>query len=225
MRYISGSIRRSPVPMSGRSCSGNFRRASSTSSSSTSATVAAPRRTPRGARFSSTSPRATQIGMTATPKGTKYVSNIALLRRAGLQLLAQAGYPRWLPRSYKVVKVHIDRDVEGYRPERARWTVRPRSRRPHLQPAGLRPQTRHRRANETGRSEGLGVPQRERRPLSEDHRLLRRTEHADRMRQALINENSDLVQPIDRYVMRITGTTLKAELSSTTSSIPNPRFR
>jgi type I restriction enzyme R subunit len=31
------------------------------------------------------------------------------------------------------------------------------------------------------------------------------TEHATRMRQALINENADLVQVNDRYVMRITG--------------------
>jgi type I restriction enzyme R subunit len=31
------------------------------------------------------------------------------------------------------------------------------------------------------------------------------TEHADRMRQALINENSDLVKEDERYVMRITG--------------------
>ena len=36
---------------------------------------------------------ATQIGMTATPKETKYVSNIAVLRRAGLHLLAEAGDP------------------------------------------------------------------------------------------------------------------------------------
>ena len=31
------------------------------------------------------------------------------------------------------------------------------------------------------------------------------TEHASRMRQALINENMDMVKEVDRYVMRITG--------------------
>ena len=30
-------------------------------------------------------------------------------------------------------------------------------------------------------------------------------EHADRMRQALINENADLVTADERYIMRITG--------------------
>ncbi len=60
---------------------------------------------------------ATQIGLTATPKETEYVSNIRLFRRAGLLLFLQQGISDGFLAPYKVIKVHIDRDVEGYRPE------------------------------------------------------------------------------------------------------------
>jgi len=44
------------------------------------------------------------------------------------------------------------------------------------------------------------------------------TEHAARMRQALINENPDLAQQNERYVMRITGDDAMAAPSWETSS-------
>lgn len=43
-------------------------------------------------------------------------------------------------------------------------------------------------------------------------------DHAERMRQALVNENSDLVAENAKYVMRITGDNAEARRSSTTSS-------
>jgi type I restriction enzyme, R subunit len=58
--------------------------------------------------------------------------------------------------------------------------------------------------------------------LPEDHRLLRRQEHAARMRQALINENADLVPKNHRYVMRITGDDKEGQASSATSSTRKP---
>ena len=35
--------------------------------------------------------------------------------------------------------------------------------------------------------------------------MCRQIDHAERMRQALVNENSDLVKESNKYIMRITG--------------------
>jgi type I restriction enzyme, R subunit len=61
---------------------------------------------------------ATQIGMTATPKETKYISNIAYFGESDYCYSLKQGIRDGFLAPYKVVKVHIDRDVEGYRPER-----------------------------------------------------------------------------------------------------------
>src|ERR1700687_1241852 len=60
---------------------------------------------------------ATQIGMTATPKETKYVSNIHYFGKPVYTYSLKQGIHDGFLAPYKVVKVHIDRDIEGYRPE------------------------------------------------------------------------------------------------------------
>jgi type I restriction enzyme R subunit len=50
-------------------------------------------------------------------------------------------------------------------------------------------------------------------------------DHAERMRQALVNANADLAAANSRYVMRITGDKTKARRSSTISLIRSPPFR
>src|SRR5258706_10087683 len=60
---------------------------------------------------------ATQIGMTATPKETKYVSNIHYFGDPVYTYSLKQGINDGFLAPYKVIKVHIDRDVEGYRPE------------------------------------------------------------------------------------------------------------
>jgi type I restriction enzyme R subunit len=59
---------------------------------------------------------ATQIGMTATPKETKYVSNIHYFGDPVYSYSLKQGIRDGFLAPYKVVKIHIDRDVEGYRP-------------------------------------------------------------------------------------------------------------
>ena len=61
---------------------------------------------------------ATQIGLTATPKETKYVSNIDYFGPPVYSYSLKQGIRDGFLAPYKVVKVHIDRDVEGYRPEK-----------------------------------------------------------------------------------------------------------
>jgi type I site-specific restriction endonuclease len=56
---------------------------------------------------------ATQIGLTATPKETKYVSNIHYFGDPVYSYSLKQGIRDGFLAPYKVVKVHIDRDVEG----------------------------------------------------------------------------------------------------------------
>ncbi|MCR9061331.1 MAG: DEAD/DEAH box helicase family protein, partial [Rhodobacteraceae bacterium] len=61
---------------------------------------------------------ATQIGLTATPKETEYVSNIAYFGEPVYLYSLKEGIRDGFLAPYKVIKVHIDRDVQGYRPEK-----------------------------------------------------------------------------------------------------------
>ena len=95
---------------------------------------------------------ATQIGLTATPKETEYVSNIHYFGEPVYTYSLKQGIRDGFLAPYKVVKVHLDVDVEGYRPAKGRDRQRrPGDRRPHLQPEGLRPHPRHRRAHQARR--------------------------------------------------------------------------
>ena len=98
---------------------------------------------------------ATQIGLTATPKETEYVSNSAYFGQPVFTYSLRQGISDGFLAPYKVIKVHIDRDVEGYRPEKG--PARPRrrgGRGSHLQRQGFRPRPGARRpdASSRGRS-------------------------------------------------------------------------
>src|SRR3954462_7261672 len=60
---------------------------------------------------------ATQIGLTATQKETEYISNIDYFGEPIYTYSLKQGISDGFLAPYKVIKVHIDRDVEGYRPE------------------------------------------------------------------------------------------------------------
>jgi type I restriction enzyme, R subunit len=149
---------------------------------------------------------ATQIGMTATPKETKYVSNIHYFGDPVYSYSLKQGIRDGFLAPYKVVKVHIDRDVEGYRPEKGQ-----------LDREGELVEDRLYNAKDFDRILVLDdrtklVARKVTEFLKESGDRFQKTivfcvdqEHAARMRQALINENADLVAENHRYVMRITG--------------------
>ena len=149
---------------------------------------------------------ATQIGMTATPKETKYVSNIAYFGEPVYSYSLKQGISDGFLAPYKVVKVHIDRDVGGYRPEKGK-----RDRAGNLiedRIYNVKDFDRHLVIDDRTRVVADKVTQ----FLHESGDRYQKAiifcidqEHAGRMRQALINENSDLVLENPRYVMRITG--------------------
>src|SRR5713101_6381669 len=59
---------------------------------------------------------ATQIGLTATPKETEYVSNIHYFGNPVYTYSLRQGIRDGFLAPHKVIKVHLDVDVEGYRP-------------------------------------------------------------------------------------------------------------
>jgi len=149
---------------------------------------------------------ATQIGMTATPKETKYVSNIAYFGDPVFSYSLKDGIRDGFLAPYKVVKIHIDRDVEGYRPEKGQ-----------LDREGEEVEDRIYNTKEFDRTLVLDdrtklVAKKVTEFLRESGDRFQKTivfcvdqEHAGRMRQALVNENADLVAENHRYVIRITG--------------------
>ena len=149
---------------------------------------------------------ATQIGLTATPRETRYVSNIAYFGDPVYSYSLKQGIHDGFLAPYKVVKVHIDRDIEGYRPEKGQ-----------LDRDGQEVEDRiygredfDRKLVIDGRTQL--VAEKITAFLNEAGDRFQKAivfcvdqEHAARMRQALINENADLVDENHRYVMRITG--------------------
>ncbi len=149
---------------------------------------------------------ATQIGLTATPKETKYVSNIHYFGDPVYSYSLKEGIRDGFLAPYKVVKVHIDRDVQGYRPEKGQ-----------LDREGEEVEDRLYNVKDFDRTLVLDdrtklVARKVTEFLKESGDRFQKTivfcvdqEHAARVRQALINENADLVAENHRYVMRITG--------------------
>lgn len=149
---------------------------------------------------------ATQIGLTATPKETEYVSNINYFGAPVYTYSLKQGISDGFLAPYKVIKVHLDVDVQGYRPERGETDKHGYA-------------IDDRLYNEKDFDRTIVIDERTKRVAKWISDYLKQsgdrfqktivfcvdTEHAARMRQALVNENADLVQQNGRYVMRITG--------------------
>ena len=149
---------------------------------------------------------ATQIGLTATPKETEYVSNIQYFGDPLYTYSLKQGISDGFLAPYKVVKVHLDKDVEGYRPEPGKADVDG-------------DEVEDRIYNQKDFDRNIIIDERTKLVAKTITRYLKETgdpyqktmvfcvdtEHALRMRQALINENQALVQKDSRYIMRITG--------------------
>lgn len=149
---------------------------------------------------------ATKIGLTATPKETEYVSNIHYFGKPVYTYSLKEGIRDGFLAPYKVVKIHLDVDIEGYRPAQG-----------ETDKYGY--EIEDRMFNQKDFDRNLVIDERTKRVARKVSEFLKEsgnrfqktivfcvdTEHAARMRQALINENPDLVKENERYVMRITG--------------------
>ncbi len=147
---------------------------------------------------------ATQIGMTATPKETKYISNINYFGDPIYTYSLKEGVEDGFLAPFKVINITTDIG-EGWRPQRGQCDIN-----------GV--EIPDRIYNNSDYDYNIIIEDRIQQVASEITKYLKSTDRmaktivfcatedaAERMRQALVNLNSDMVQKNPDYVVRITG--------------------
>lgn len=148
---------------------------------------------------------ATHIGMTATPKETEDISNSDYFGEPIYTYSLKQGIDDGFLAPYTVVRVELDKDLEGWRPEAGKLDV-------------YGNEVEDREYTVTDFDRNLIIDERtttvahhisqylkKRDPFAKTIVFCASIDHAERMRQALVNENSEFVKQDPRYVMRITG--------------------
>lgn len=148
---------------------------------------------------------ATQIGLTATPKETKDVSNIEYFGDPIYTYSLRQGISDGFLAPYKVVRIGLDKDLDGWRP-----TVGQADKYGNV--------IEDREYNERDYDRNLILEKRTELVAAKITEFLtandryaktivfcENIDHAERMRQALVNANPDLAAANNKYVMRITG--------------------
>lgn len=148
---------------------------------------------------------AAQIGLTATPKETTSVSNIEYFGDPIYTYSLRQGISDGFLAPYKVVRIGIDKDLEGWRPEIGKTDK-------------YGQEIEDREYNDLDFDRSLILEKRTELVAAKITEFLKATDrfaktivfceninHAERMRQALVNANPDLASANAKYVMRITG--------------------
>ena len=167
---------------------------------------------------------ATQIGLTATPKETKDVSNIDYFGEPIYTYSLRQGIDDGFLAPYKVVRIDLDKDLTGWRPEKGM-----------LDKYGN--EIEDRIYNQKDFDKKLVLDERTRLVAAKITEFLKKTnrfdktivfcediDHAERMRQALCNENADLVSQNAKYVMRITGDNEEGKLELDNFIFPEAKY-
>lgn len=148
---------------------------------------------------------ATHIGCTATPIETKEASSSSYFGEPIYEYSLKQGIDDGFLAPYKVIRIGLDKDLEGYRPEAGK-----------IDKHGYEIEDREYNVKDYDRK--IVIDDRTRVVAGKITEFLKKTdrlsktivfcvdiEHAERMRQALINENKDLYAENEKYIMRITG--------------------
>ncbi|MDV3797519.1 restriction endonuclease [Elizabethkingia anophelis] len=148
---------------------------------------------------------ATQIGLTATPKETDSVSNSEYFGDPVFTYTLKQGIEDGFLAPYQVIRVSLDIDLEGWRPEKNK-----KDKQGEL--------VDDRIYNRKDYDRNLVIDERTQIVAEKITEFLKNTnrfnktivfcrdvDHAERMRSALASLNSDLVAQNHKYVMRITG--------------------
>lgn len=147
---------------------------------------------------------ATQIGLTATPKETKDVSSTHYFGDPIYTYSLRQGIDDGFLAPYKVVRIDMDKDF-GWRPDKGMVDK-------------FGNEIEDRIYNQRDMDKTLILENRTKAVAKKVSDFLKETnrfdktiifcddiDHAERMRQAIVNENADLVKQNAKYVMRITG--------------------
>ncbi|EGW23638.1 EcoAI/FtnUII family type I restriction enzme subunit R [Methylobacter tundripaludum] len=159
---------------------------------------------------------ATHVGLTATPKETKNVSSIYYFGDPVYSYTLKQGIEDGFLAPYKVVRIDIDKDVQGWRPSKGQTdkTGQLIEDRVYNQIDMDRTLVLEKRTELVARkiTEFLVATD----PYAKTIVFCDDIDHAERMRQALVNLNPERVKESRKYIMRITGDELegKAELDN-----------
>lgn len=167
---------------------------------------------------------ATQIGLTATPKETKEVSNIHYFGEPIYTYSLKQGIEDGFLAPYKVIRIDLDKDLTGWRPEKGKQDKYGRA-------------IEDRIYNQKDFDKTLVIEQRTQLVAWKVTEFLKATnrfdktivfcediDHAERMRQALINENADLAAQNRKYIMRITGDDAEGKAELDNFILPESRY-
>ena len=148
---------------------------------------------------------ATHVGCTATPIETKEASSSSYFGEPIYEYSLKQGIDDGFLAPYKVIRIGLDKDLEGYRPDSGK-----------IDKNGYEIEDREYNIKDFDRT--LVIEPRTKVVAAKITEFLKKTdrfsktivfcvdiEHAERMRQALINENKDLYVENEKYIMRITG--------------------
>lgn len=148
---------------------------------------------------------ATQLGMTATPKETDTVSNTDYFGEPIYTYSLKEGIEDGFLAPYKVVRVDIDVDLQGWRPEKdqhdkhgALIDDRIYNQKDFDRSLVIDERTQLVAQTITDYLQRIGA-------LSKTIVFCNDIDHAERMRRALVNLNPEQVAKNDKYVMKITG--------------------
>lgn len=148
---------------------------------------------------------ATQIGLTATPKETKFVSNVHYFGDAVYTYSLKQGIADGFLAPYKVIRVHLDLDLAGWRPEKGK-----KDKHGH--------EVEDRVYNQKDYDRNIVMERRTELVADKVTEFLEKTDpfaktivfcedidHAERMRTEIANASPEHVNENHKYVMKITG--------------------
>jgi type I restriction enzyme R subunit len=159
---------------------------------------------------------AVHLGLTATPKETKYASSITYFNEPVYEYSLKQGIQDGFLAPYKVIKIDIDKDIEGWTP-------------PEGMTDDLGTLIEGRTYNQADMDRNLILNHRTTLVAERVMKLLKATDpysktiifcedidHAERMRKAIVNAAGKIATDNSKYVMRITGDSVegKAELDN-----------
>lgn len=148
---------------------------------------------------------ATHVGLTATPKETKDVSSITYFGDPVYSYTLKQGIEDGFLAPYKVVRIDIDKDLQGWRPNAGQVDKKGQliEDRIYNQADMDRTLVLEKRTELVAKkiTEYLSLTD----PYAKTIVFCDDIDHAERMRQALVNLNPERVKENRKYVMRITG--------------------